>query len=65
MLAQPGIMEGVYTPTEKEQIECMQGISCNFGICSECYYNISGMKGVVDINEKENSYSDADIYDWV
>lgn len=28
--------EGVYIPSEEEVEKCSNGISCEFGICSEC-----------------------------
>lgn len=36
MYGYPGKMQGLYSPPEIEQEECMKGIPCNFGICSEC-----------------------------
>lgn len=69
MLAEPGIMDGVYTPTEREQIECMKGISCNFGICSECYFDLTGLKGMIGISEEgvdeiKDLYADVYPDDW-
>ena len=38
---------GLYEPSEEEQINCLEsGISCEFGICSEC---IIGLKGENDV----------------
>lgn len=41
MYCYPGTMVGLYDPPEIEKEECMNGIPCNFGICSECTLGVN------------------------
>jgi hypothetical protein len=48
-------MYGVYEPTIEEQTRCVNyGISCEYGICSECCINKEKM--VRKVLEEEVSY---------
>jgi len=42
------LKEGLYIPPESEQIDCLDGKSCEYGICSEC---ILGVKEVLSEEE--------------
>ena len=48
----PGQIIGLYNPPQIEKDKCQKGISCNFGICSECVIGVT--KGVLD-EAKTNS----------
>lgn len=62
MFGYPGKMVGLYDPPQLEKEQCNLGISCNFGICSECTNGKSRKEGQAS-EEKASSSSIIDMWD--